>query len=168
MWEWSGYCTFVGAPGRKYIEWSQQTRKKSCCDSCFMDLTWLFKRFDKVAQHISRPLQNKTKLRFDQDFRACWSFCFQLKALSQSSHCLGTLWQYFHLSNWLQQKHSTFDDMKLVKMHHSQHLIIYDKCADLHWGWVGSNQWKELVFTLLHAWSKSIQSHLFSIQGPVV
>ena len=53
-----------------------------------MDLTWLLKRFDKVVQHISRPLQNKTKLKVDQEFRACWSFCFQLKALSQSSHCL--------------------------------------------------------------------------------
>ena len=89
MWEWSGYCTFVGAPGRKYIKWSQQTRKKSCCDSCFMDLTWLLERFDKVVQHISRPLQNNTKLKFDQDFRACWSFCFQLKVLSQSTHCPG-------------------------------------------------------------------------------
>ena len=55
----------------------------------------MFHGFDMVVKKIwqscstySRPLQNKTKLRFDQDFRACWSFCFQLKALSQSSHCL--------------------------------------------------------------------------------
>ena len=24
---------------------------------------------------VSRPLPNKTKLKFDQDFKACWSFC---------------------------------------------------------------------------------------------
>ena len=36
----------------------------------------------KVVLCISCPLPNKTKLEFDQDFKACWSFCFELKVLN--------------------------------------------------------------------------------------
>ena len=31
-----------------------------------------------------RPLPNKTKLKFDQDFKGCWSFCFELVGLNES------------------------------------------------------------------------------------
>ena len=40
---------------------------------------------------ISRPLPNKTKLKFDQDFKACWSSCLELgRWMSQSAQCLGS------------------------------------------------------------------------------
>ena len=37
---------------------------------------------------ISRPLPNKTRLKFDQDFKACWSFCFEIKLLNESKYSL--------------------------------------------------------------------------------
>ena len=33
---------------------------------------------------ISRPLPNKTKLKFDQNFKPCRCFCFELKVLNES------------------------------------------------------------------------------------
>ena len=50
--------------------------------SCYMDLLNLLHVFIKVAPYISSLLPNKTKLKFDQDFKACWSFCFELKVLN--------------------------------------------------------------------------------------
>ena len=47
------------------------------CQNCDMD-------FFKVVTCISRPLPNKTKLKFDQDFKACWSFCFELEVLKSN------------------------------------------------------------------------------------
>ena len=43
---------------------------------------------------MSRTLPNKSKLKFDQDSKACWSFCFQLKVFISLWTCLRTL---FHL-----------------------------------------------------------------------
>ena len=41
---------------------------------------------------ISRPLPNKTKLKFDQDFKACWSSCLELgRWMSQSAQCLRSI-----------------------------------------------------------------------------
>ena len=37
--------------------------------------TWIC----QVVPCISRPLPNKTKVKFDQEFKACWSFCSDLK-----------------------------------------------------------------------------------------
>ena len=37
------------------------------CQSCYMDLSKLLNGFVKVGTCISRPLPNKTKLKFDQD-----------------------------------------------------------------------------------------------------
>ena len=39
--------------------------------SCYMNLSKLLRGFVKVVLYISRPLPNKTKLKFDQDFKAC-------------------------------------------------------------------------------------------------
>ena len=53
--------------------------------SCFMDLSKLPHEFVKVFLWISCPLPNKTKLKFDQDFKASWR-CW----MNQSTHCLGS------------------------------------------------------------------------------
>ena len=37
----------------------------------YMDLLKLLHEFVKVVSCISRPLPNKTKLKYDQDFKAC-------------------------------------------------------------------------------------------------
>ena len=44
--------------------------------------------FVKVVLCISRPLPNKTKLKFDQDLKACWSFCFELNVLNDSRYSI--------------------------------------------------------------------------------
>ena len=43
-----------------------------------MHLLKLLREFVKVGLCISRHLPNKKKLKFDQAFNACWSFCFEL------------------------------------------------------------------------------------------
>ena len=54
--------------------------------SCYMDLLKLLRGFVRVVLRISRPLPNKTTLKFDQDFKACWSFCFELKVLNEAKY----------------------------------------------------------------------------------
>ena len=39
--------------------------------NCYMDLSNLLIRFVKFVLCISRPLPNKTNLKFDQDSKAC-------------------------------------------------------------------------------------------------
>ena len=42
------------------------------------------------------PFAKKNKLKFDQDFKACWSFCFELKVLNESKFSMPwplCLWQ---------------------------------------------------------------------------
>ena len=36
------------------------------------------------------PFVNQTRLKFDKDFKACWSFCFEQKLLNQSKYSM--LW----------------------------------------------------------------------------
>ena len=43
-------------------------------------VTWIC----QVVLCISSPLPIKTKVKFDQDFQACRSFCFELKLLNES------------------------------------------------------------------------------------
>ena len=52
------------------------------CQCCYMYLLELFHGFIKFVPCISHPLPKKTKLKFDQGFKACWSFCFELKVLN--------------------------------------------------------------------------------------
>ena len=61
--------------------------------SCFMDLSKLPHEFVKVFLWISCPLPNKTKLKFDQDFKASWR-CW----MNQSTHCLWN--HYFSYTLW--------------------------------------------------------------------
>ena len=54
--------------------------------------------FVRVSLCIFRPLPNKSKLKFDQDFNAVWSFCSELKVFIESViNVLGPvcLWQCF-------------------------------------------------------------------------
>ena len=53
-----------------------------------MDLLKFLHRFVKDVLCISRPLPNKTKLKFDQYFKSFWSFCFELKLLKESMHLM--------------------------------------------------------------------------------
>ena len=42
------------------------------------------------------PFAKKNKQKFDQDFKACWSFCFELKVLNESKFSMPwplCLWQ---------------------------------------------------------------------------
>ena len=41
------------------------------CHTFYMDLSKLLHVFVKLKTCISRPLPNKTKLKFDKDFEAC-------------------------------------------------------------------------------------------------
>ena len=58
------------------------------CQSCHMDLFKLLHVYVKVVLCISRPLPNKNKLKFGQDFKFCWSFCFELKLLNESKYSM--------------------------------------------------------------------------------
>ena len=58
------------------------------CQSGYMDLLKSLNGFDKVVLCIPRPLPNQIKLKFDQDFKASWSFCFELKVLKESKYSI--------------------------------------------------------------------------------
>ena len=63
-----------------------------------MDFLKLLHGFVKVVTWISCPLPNKTKLKFGQEFKTCWSFYLNWRCwMSQSNQCLGPfcLWQCF-------------------------------------------------------------------------
>ena len=57
------------------------------CQSCYMDLLKLLHGFVKVVLFISQPLPSKTKLKFDQDFKACEASVVYYWT-SQSTQCL--------------------------------------------------------------------------------
>ena len=52
------------------------------------DMLKMLHVFVKVVLCISGPLPNKNKLKFDQDFKAWWSFCFELKVLNESKYSM--------------------------------------------------------------------------------
>ena len=67
--------------------------------NCYMDLLKLshgllklLLGFVKLSKFvwicISCPLPNKTKLKLDQVLKACWSFCFELKVLSDLKYSM--------------------------------------------------------------------------------
>ena len=53
--------------------------------SCYLDLSKLPHGFIKITW-VCQSCSNKTKLKFDQDFIVCWSFCFELKLLNESKY----------------------------------------------------------------------------------
>ena len=57
---------------------------------CLISIKFLccFYWFVKLVTCFSRYMPNKTKLKFDQDFKACWSFCFELAVLSESKYSM--------------------------------------------------------------------------------
>ena len=58
------------------------------CQNWYMDSFKLIHGFVKVVLCISRLFPNKTKLKFDQDFKDDWSFCFELKVLNESKYSM--------------------------------------------------------------------------------
>ena len=58
------------------------------------DRTWVCQ---SLSIYISCPLPNKTKPKFGQDFKACWSFCFELKMLNELKYT--TSWVRCALGN---------------------------------------------------------------------
>ena len=56
--------------------------------SCYMDLLKLLHGFIKVVLCFSRPLPNKTKLKFNQDFKNCWNYCSEISQLTESKHLM--------------------------------------------------------------------------------
>ena len=56
------------------------------CLNWYMPFFKLLHGFVKVVLCIPRSLPNKTKLKIKQDFKACWSFCFELKVLNESTN----------------------------------------------------------------------------------
>ena len=80
------------------------------CQSCYMDFSKLLHGFVKIDTGIClnlytvfakllngfvkvlcipRPLpKNKARDKFDQDFKACWSFCFEQKVLNESKYSM--------------------------------------------------------------------------------
>ena len=72
--------------------------------SCYMDLSKLLHGFVKfvtwICQSCSRPLPNQSMLKFYQDFKACWSFRFELGLSNESNYPMPymgpfCLWQWF-------------------------------------------------------------------------
>ena len=51
-----------------------------------MGFSKLLHGFVKVVLCISRPLLKESKLKFYQDIKACWNFCFELKVLHESKY----------------------------------------------------------------------------------
>ena len=71
------------------------------CHSCYMDLFKLVHGFVKDVLWIYSLLPNKTLLKFDQDFEACWSFSFELKVLNAlDTLCLWQCFLYHLLSHY--------------------------------------------------------------------
>ena len=72
--------------------------------SCYMESSKLRYGFLKVVTWIclciSRLLPNKTKLKFNQDFKACWSFCSELMVRVLNALGLSCLWQCFYNVIW--------------------------------------------------------------------
>ena len=56
--------------------------------SCYLDLLKFLHSFVKVVFDISCHLPNKTKLKLDQDFKVCKSFCFELNVLNKSNYSM--------------------------------------------------------------------------------
>ena len=63
--------------------------------NCYMDLSKLIHGFLQVFTWICQscsmhfcPLPNKTKLKLDQNFKACWSFCFEVKVLNETKYSM--------------------------------------------------------------------------------
>ena len=58
------------------------------CFSFYLDFLKLFLGFVRGVLGISCPLPNKTKVKFDQHFKAGLSFYFELTVLSESKYSM--------------------------------------------------------------------------------
>ena len=64
------------------------TIKIGSFQSCHTVFLEVFHWFFKDVLCFSRPLPKETKLKFDQDFKICWSFCFEIKLLNESKYSM--------------------------------------------------------------------------------
>ena len=93
------------------------------CKNCYLDLLRFLHGFVKDVLCISRPLPNKTKLKLDQDFSTCWSFCFELKVFNGSRYSMPRVRCVFgnvftfetHSGSYLDESHLWNHD---VQAHH--------------------------------------------------
>ena len=116
------------------------------CLSFYMDLSKLLLGFVKVVTWIcqrcsifSRTLPNKTELKFDQDFKVCWSFFSELMVLIVNwlrvkvFNALGAfcLWQCLFLQciSWLLEGNNWILNYPSVTKHSS--FGLKDKWAHL-------------------------------------
>ena len=91
------------------VTWNSQNCFVDFCKSLIhicqnMDFSKLLHGF---VLCFSRPLPNKTKLKFDQDLKAIWSFCFVIKLMNESKykmlwvHCVFAMfYRYLLESHW--------------------------------------------------------------------
>ena len=82
----------------------------------------------KVVLCLSRRLLNKTKLKFDRDFKACWSFCCELKLLNGSKYSMPCV-------------HCAFGNV-------FPSYSYFSLCTVLMWWFIGSLNWTGIFFSL--------------------
>ena len=97
------------------------------------DLSKLLHGFVRVVLCLSRPLSNKTKLKFDQDFKACWSFCLELKVLNESKYSMswvrcafGNIYNIHYPCKRAGSKihHKNYEDVPCHSLHIASHSRI--------------------------------------------
>ena len=91
--------------------------------SCIMDLSKFYILF---------ALCQKSKLKFNQDSKACWSFCFELKALNESKFSMH--WVHCAFGNTLIHKDQSWDQFFRLLLKHfmRQNLFkVLDTCISL-------------------------------------
>ena len=83
-----------------------------------MDLFKLLHRIVKAVLCIYCPLQNKTKLKFVQDFKACLSFSFGLKVLIESKYSMPLAMFKFTSHHYNFDTNYNHSAMRLAWPHH--------------------------------------------------
>ena len=82
---------------------------------------------------VSCSLPNKTKLKFDQDFKACWSFCLELKVLNESKYSMswvrcafGNIYNIHYPCKRAGSKihHKNYEDVPCHSLHIASHSRI--------------------------------------------
>ena len=75
--------------------------------------------FVRVVLCNSHPLPDTTTLKFDQDIKACWRFCFELKVLNGSMYsCLGSVVTMFDISGMLCKTPPTSNEPLVASLIH--------------------------------------------------
>ena len=79
------------------------------------------------------PFSKKNKLKFDHDFKACWSFCFELKVLNESKYSMswvrcafGNIYNIHYPCKRAGSKihHKNYEDVPCHSLHIASHSRI--------------------------------------------